>query len=708
MRYPFLWILVVMTSKSEDKITTSSWYVLTLKSFNNILEEDFSYNYNISFQKSGKDSAVELCEFATTFLLFYDSYCFAKASQTYRTLRYLYVHTIYKKITENLYNIANFNYSTKQNEYLLALTWVYEVIDIPVRVCLIGQFHIPSLMSILLSSDLYEILMFVEVLSPIDETALEYLRMLFPSRMIGVLTGHVTQTLHAFLTQDLGLGVGHLTCDIIHIFDDSSLAADGQNKDVISPNPLLLSDVVNVLDNVWDSTTTNLATSDTSNSVSVSDTSGPLVVLYRSAITSIFEQNIGINVSFNPNVASVSWVMGTTVLAVTDVLVMTDSEGFLPRFFTTDQLGKHANIGAITIGYWRPATMVAASKKTNFRMTILITYTNRVFEDTAYSLSIALRRVIKLPAYLAKFQSALGLPRDTTLQLKVSVCGDLNMHVYRTVLQNSDFDPLQIALGPHELTTLLKNYVAFQYEQSWSTYFKAPFVDSYSKVLVGATGVWLFSEQSIPVLLSLGVRADRMHLIPVYSFVQESQKISSTIYTEEKAEKEEIYDVIFFGSCSPRRTEIIYEFDRQRQQHALIDKLLVAQIVCGGWAELWFGNKRDEYIRQAKVVLNIHLEETSALEVHRLNLLLAMGKPVVSERSMDADVDTQYEQALVFVNNKTELFDTTLELVKSPGQRRALSVAARRKSDDINNNLEPLGNALAEALQIAALSYVAS
>uniref|UniRef100_A0A7S2USD8 Uncharacterized protein n=1 Tax=Fibrocapsa japonica TaxID=94617 RepID=A0A7S2USD8_9STRA len=67
-----------------------------------------------------------------------------------------------------------------------------------------------------------------------------------------------------------------------------------------------------------------------------------------------------------------------------------------------------------------------------------------------------------------------------------------------------------------------------------------------------------------------------------------------------------------------------------------------------------FGEERDMLIEQSKVVLNVHFYPQAALEVHRIEYLLAKGKCVVSERSSDPALDSQYEGAVLFVDGGLE------------------------------------------------------
>jgi hypothetical protein len=67
----------------------------------------------------------------------------------------------------------------------------------------------------------------------------------------------------------------------------------------------------------------------------------------------------------------------------------------------------------------------------------------------------------------------------------------------------------------------------------------------------------------------------------------------------------------------------------------------------------------------SKVVLNVHQDDRSALESHRINNMLALGKCIVSERSVDPALDAEYERdgAVVFVDDLGEIFHIVRDLL---------------------------------------------
>ena len=88
---------------------------------------------------------------------------------------------------------------------------------------------------------------------------------------------------------------------------------------------------------------------------------------------------------------------------------------------------------------------------------------------------------------------------------------------------------------------------------------------------------------------------------------------------------------------------------------------------------LW-GEAREAAIRAARVVLNVHFYEDAALEVHRVNHLLASGACVVSEPSSDAALDAHYAPALAFAPYSA-IVDTAERLARDEHARRAIANA---------------------------------
>lgn len=92
-------------------------------------------------------------------------------------------------------------------------------------------------------------------------------------------------------------------------------------------------------------------------------------------------------------------------------------------------------------------------------------------------------------------------------------------------------------------------------------------------------------------------------------------------------------DLLFIGSLNPRRIQMIEQIEQLGISVSLFDQPL-------------YGRERDDYIRQAKAVLNCHFYESGRFEQVRISHCLSLGTPVISERTAHTQVPAAYEHAL--------------------------------------------------------------
>lgn len=97
-------------------------------------------------------------------------------------------------------------------------------------------------------------------------------------------------------------------------------------------------------------------------------------------------------------------------------------------------------------------------------------------------------------------------------------------------------------------------------------------------------------------------------------------------------------DLLFFGSVNERR------------------KAIFSRIEACGWSVSMFdhplyGEERDQFIRQAKAVLNCHFYESSRFEQARAFHTLSLGTPVISERTERTTPPTAFENTVSWVSD---------------------------------------------------------
>lgn len=300
---------------------------------------------------------------------------------------------------------------------------------------------------------------------------------------------------------------------------------------------------------------------------------------------------------------------------------------------------------------------------------ILLTYTIRVFAETAAALQTQL-------------QQHLGFPYVFVV---LEVTHDSLQYLQETLSSSADGAPpkavLQIAIGPHDYTTLLyrRRYIAWHMEQSWSL-FMTDMRHSYALLLSNALHVWMFSARQMANVTTtrlydahdahaarrLLTALPQARVMPLFSH---QSSIPTTLYPERHVGRV-VYQhpagaavhtkpiVLLFGSCSARRQRLLNDEygPALQQQHASF----VA--ICAGWSSTIFDNKRDVYLNDADIVLNLHTHDGSALEVHRLQYLLGRGKCVISERGADAALAAAFEDAVLFVESAAEAVERFLAL----------------------------------------------
>jgi hypothetical protein len=176
---------------------------------------------------------------------------------------------------------------------------------------------------------------------------------------------------------------------------------------------------------------------------------------------------------------------------------------------------------------------------------------------------------------------------------------------------------------------LPKNYIVYQLEQisvdgnKWLT-------QKYLEIMKGAKQVWDYSIKNVNLLNRYNVK-NVIHVPISYS---DNLKVAdcSTIPDTEKD-----IDILFIGSISPRRKELLERFKLLKDINVMIAD--------GG---LW-GDDRTALLKRSKVIINIHFYGTdSLLEMARLSVLLANKCFIVSESGGDTSMDKKLEKGVVF------------------------------------------------------------
>lgn len=212
---------------------------------------------------------------------------------------------------------------------------------------------------------------------------------------------------------------------------------------------------------------------------------------------------------------------------------------------------------------------------------VVITYTNRIFHETALGLQQALQKI--------------GVEG-------VEIWGDTHYAMASIFSEGNCTLPLQIAIAPHEETMLLPRYVVYHMEQSWS-WFMAEI--RYQVVLLEARAVWIFSEMHRTDMQRLGVIPEHIHRVPMLidsSYVLNTLQIMQQEALDEslRAARERT-DIVMIGSSSVRRRAFAREIMLNASLPPLDRLGLVFEGSVSGPEDGYFGSRRDALMRRAKV-----------------------------------------------------------------------------------------------------------
>jgi SAM-dependent methyltransferase len=129
-------------------------------------------------------------------------------------------------------------------------------------------------------------------------------------------------------------------------------------------------------------------------------------------------------------------------------------------------------------------------------------------------------------------------------------------------------------------------------------------------------------------------------------------------------------DLLFFGSTNSRRKGFIESVEACGASIAIFDQPLYA-------------DERDDYIRQAKAVINCHFYESSRFEQARVFQCLSLGTPVISERTPRTNAPAAYEDAVFWLESHQQMEHFFRERFNTPGffDEAQARLAAFRQQD---------------------------
>lgn len=167
--------------------------------------------------------------------------------------------------------------------------------------------------------------------------------------------------------------------------------------------------------------------------------------------------------------------------------------------------------------------------------------------------------------------------------------------------------------------------------------------------------------------------------VPIVSFGYAAYLDKPALPLEERP-----IDLLFFGSTNPRRNEFIARVEAAGFNVAMFDGPV-------------YGPERDEYIRQAKAVLNCHYYESNRFEQARAFHCLSLGTPVISEYTPTTDPAPAFRDAVLWLPAQVEEWFRLHFKTPAFYQEARKRLAAFRAGDAVHDPMEQFADLLAFA-----------
>lgn len=246
-----------------------------------------------------------------------------------------------------------------------------------------------------------------------------------------------------------------------------------------------------------------------------------------------------------------------------------------------------------------------------------------------------------------------------------------------------DDENLYIIVGVHLYTKFPLNYIVLQCEQPGSHWMHDKTL--YEK-FENSMGLWEIS----PKLNNKWVTTTSYNSFYVPTRIPMNIFIDFG-YGEVKPVSQNI-DILFYGGKNPKRVEMERRLRKKFPQKKIVFR----------YFDL-FNEEREDMIRRAKIVLNMHYWPEASLETHRIEYLLARSKCVITERSMDSELDSEYENSVVF-SRYDKIPDVIDRLLKNPNEIKQIGDSARELSIKHQFDLSYIKTALVECCKNIKIS----
>ena len=245
---------------------------------------------------------------------------------------------------------------------------------------------------------------------------------------------------------------------------------------------------------------------------------------------------------------------------------------------------------------------------------------------------------------------------------------------------NKNKDNLFIILFPHKVKIFPKNYICYQLEQKdiskWINY-------KYLLAILNSKLTWDYSVSNINKFDETIKKKIKLFKIPLISYYC----FKPDIYNK-YIDKNEVYDLLFFGHMNERRYKIINYIKKK------LNNKYKFQYITGLYGDALF-----EKILQSKIVLNIHYYEGSILETCRINEILSCNKLVISELPDISDIENKnyYNDLIIYYENIDDLIDKITFYLDN---KEIYDLKINNNKKFIDNTLEQYKNEIIEYIKI--------
>lgn len=157
--------------------------------------------------------------------------------------------------------------------------------------------------------------------------------------------------------------------------------------------------------------------------------------------------------------------------------------------------------------------------------------------------------------------------------------------------------------------------------------------------------VWDYSKRNVDVLQKAGVENIK--------HVQIGYVPEITYFERNKPEERDI-DILAYMSPSPRRLQIMNQFAEDKNINFVA-------------VQSTYGDDRDNLIKRAKMVINLHNHENEIFEIIRVSHLIQNKVPVLTERNSTTEFP-EYMEGTVNTATYEKFVEKAYELLKNPEQ----------------------------------------